>query len=75
MVTRIKKFTMIDCLYNLVWVILLFLIDIMFIINAIRYNDSEILLFIIPSIVYFIIYYFKKHVIIIRRATWKEKSK
>jgi len=64
-----------DYLYNPIWVILLFLIDIMFLINAIRYDDLEVLLFIIPSLVYFIIYYFKKHGVIIRRATWKEKSK
>jgi len=75
MITQIKKFTMIDYLYSPVWVILLSLIDIMFLINAIRYNDLEILWFIIPSVVYFIIYYFKKHGVIIRRATWEEKSK
>jgi hypothetical protein len=62
-------------LYNPIWGILLFLIDIMFLINAIRYDDLEVLLFIIPSLVYFIIYYFKKHGVIIRRATWEEKSK
>lgn len=75
MITQIKKFTVEDYLYNPVWVILLSLIDIMFIINAIRYNDLEILWFIIPSIVYIIIYYFKKHGVIIRRVTWEEKLK
>jgi hypothetical protein len=72
---NIKKFTARYYLYNPAWVILLSLIDIMFLINSIRYNDSEILLFIIPSVVYFIIYYFKKHGIIIRRVTWEEKLK
>jgi hypothetical protein len=64
-----------DYLYNPIWIIILIIIDIMFLINAIRYNDLEILWFIIPSVVYFIIYYFKKHGVIIRRATWEEKSK
>jgi len=75
MTTRIKKFTMIDYLYNPIWTIILVIIDIMFLMNAIRYNDSEILWFIIPSVGYFIIYYFKKHGVIIRRATWEEKLK
>ncbi|MFA5397573.1 MAG: hypothetical protein WC346_16300 [Methanogenium sp.] len=64
-----------DYLYNPIWIIILIIIDIMFLINAIRYDDVDALLFIIPSIVYFIIYYFKKHGVIIRRDTWEEKSK
>jgi hypothetical protein len=43
-------------LYNPVWIILLILIDIMLLMNVIRYNDFEVLWFILPSIAYFIIY-------------------
>ena len=71
----ITKSSWLDYLYNPIWIIILIIIDIMFLINAIRYNDLEILWFIIPSVVYFIIYYFKKHGVIIKGATWEEKLK
>jgi len=56
----IKKSTALDYLYNPIWIMLLVIIDTIFLINAIRYNDSEILWLMLPSVVYFIIYYFKK---------------
>lgn len=55
----IKESSWLDYLYNPAWSIIIVVIEIMLLINAIRYDDPEMLWFMIPGIIYLSVYYIR----------------